>query len=982
MSNTENILLLTDVPPCENYSGGAFLNQLSSMLIEEKISLFGYFMPPGGLNIVFNQFVKNKIECKFASYLNDTYNDEKTKNDYLKKLNAVIDDCVGFINENKITKIWCYVQCENILRLLEGVYEKTKISYVIQIMDPIDWHIKARGFDIERKKDILILFNNAVNKSSFCLTASDNMNSIYKKIYKVPCEYITVSHKPIDTKKEKYIDKDSLIISFAGQVYCVEETKNLISALEKMNWKYNEKKIILKYYGSFELIKFVQQNNLISKNNIKNIMEMGYIPQQVLNEELNNSHLLYCPYFFSNDEALRKVSEQSFPSKLIAYLNSNTNVLVHGPSYSSPVKFVKKNLCGFTIESNNIEDIVAGLQELFNNIPSIKYINNAKAVFEENFDIKIIKRKFFNALGLKICNDDKTMMILEVNNVDIYGGRFNGYDRIKPINGSTNHVLNQIVTYKFSDNRNVYKYYDNHRIEQQEENYRVFENSILSTHSQFSVIGELLLNSDVFKKSNIVHYHLIHNTKIPLSFLTHLFSLKPTVITIHDTWNFTGRCVYPFECENWKSGCEECNNLTSLFPFKVDNCKYLWKEKEKIAKQWDIDVIVATNFLDDKFVKLSPITKHFENVHLLPFGVDLELFKDNNNKYEIREKLNINKDDIVIFVRSQKGIKCAEEVRQALQILKTDRTITILTCSEIGNFDDLKNKYNIIEFGNITDLKIIEAFNACDFFLMPTKAETFGVMAIEAMACSRAIIVFDNMTLPQVTFAPECGLLVENLNVEKLADAIKYLIDNEDERIRRGKLGRELAEKHYDVRRFNEEVVKIYEKAYERQNYKLNNPNINHLDYDYNVDNINVRKLIYAINKNFKLIFGTEEIIFNFDTSYIDEEFDDNIYDSIDYSDDEVIKFLNYFNNKVYLHYKDMVYYSYSSVCDEDGAVVLVNNSNPAENRNKIYKLYYYLRYDRFRLKEAVKWRLANKPRLYTFAKKSYNTFKRIKYKF
>ena len=82
------------------------------------------------------------------------------------------------------------------------------------------------------------------------------------------------------------------------------------------------------------------------------------------------------------------------------------------------------------------------------------------------------------------------------------------------------------------------------------------------------------------------------------------------------------------------------------------------------------------------------------------------------------------------------------------------------------------------------------------------------------------IIVFNNSALPYVTFAPECGVLVENKNSKKLMEAIKMLIDNPKERERRGKLGRKLAEENYDINTYNEKLISIYEKVYERQKNK------------------------------------------------------------------------------------------------------------------------------------------------------------------
>ena len=95
--------------------------------------------------------------------------------------------------------------------------------------------------------------------------------------------------------------------------------------------------------------------------------------------------------------------------------------------------------------------------------------------------------------------------------------------------------------------------------------------------------------------------------------------------------------------------------------------------------------------------------------------------------------------------------------------------------------DSLKGKYKIIELGNILEDEILLAFNACDIFLMPSKGESFGLMAVEAMASRKPVIIFDNTALPYVTFAPECGVLVKNRDSDDLCLKIKEMIENKEE---------------------------------------------------------------------------------------------------------------------------------------------------------------------------------------------------------
>lgn len=68
--------------------------------------------------------------------------------------------------------------------------------------------------------------------------------------------------------------------------------------------------------------------------------------------------------------------------------------------------------------------------------------------------------------------------------------------------------------------------------------------------------------------------------------------------------------------------------------------------------------------------------------------------------------------------------------------------------------------------------------NAADVFLMPSLEETFGMMAIEALACGTPTVVFEGTSLPEVVDAPRCGISVPRENVEALAAAITAVMGN------------------------------------------------------------------------------------------------------------------------------------------------------------------------------------------------------------
>lgn len=931
----EKILLLTDIPPCTNYTGGIMLSQLVRFLIEEKIDVEYYSIEDPYLNAKIDTTVSDEVKLIRVNRPNEIISKKNTYNNFSKKLKAVIKSVKNYISSNSFSKIWIVIQGEVMTEIAYHIMNDKNYKYIVQIWDPIEWWTKEHKFDKEREKKVLNKHDEVLKNAECCITTSEAMTEYFNKKLGINCIEVMPPLKKVNfvsskTKKEK----DKFVIAMSGQVYSQDELEALFLALDSMSWKIGDKKIYFEHYGSW----YNSQDFINEREKYKDrIICHGFVHQSMLLSYLSNADLLYCPYFFSKDKALKKVSELSFPSKLITYLSLDVPVLMHGPNYASPVKFLEKYNAGYVITSDNPNDIAKKLTNIAS-LNSKEILINARKVFESNFTYEVVKNNFFKALNIGYDNEKK-LHILEVNNVDLSGRRFNGYDLLEEINTTTNNQARQIVVYKSSDNDDVKTFYPNNRGISLDWTLIDNEQKELSVHSQLSLTSNILKNNDYFINADLVHYHLIHNTKLSLYQMIELCSNKPSVFTLHDPWNFTGRCVYPQECEKWKTGCHNCQYLNTLFPFLEDNCHSLWKLKKYVYENLDVDIVVSTKFMKE-MIETSPLTKCFKHVHVIPFGIDLEKFKKKLTKEEARKKLKLPVDDVVIFFRSQMAAKGTEYIVEAMKQLKTNKKITLLSCSEIGNLDSLKDKYNVVDLGNIDNDKMFLAYDACDFFLMPSRGESFGLMAIEAMAFSKTVVVFNNTSLPEVTFAPDCGVLVENKNSKKLMEAIKMLIDNPEECERRGNLGRKLAEENYDIKVYNDRIKKMYNEAYKRQKDKP--VKMKEMKIDYNL--IDVKILAYKLKKIYKNMYHID----------MKDDIFKNIKEislpnyKIDYSNINVQNLIYQFNLNIYKKYLEI----------------------EASKTNKYTKGFFnMLRYDREHLLVAIDNRLKKIPVLYPIIK-------------
>ena len=153
-----------------------------------------------------------------------------------------------------------------------------------------------------------------------------------------------------------------------------------------------------------------------------------------------------------------------------------------------------------------------------------------------------------------------------------------------------------------------------------------------------------------------------------------------------------------------------------------------------------------------------------------------------------------------------------------LKVLQSKKPVVLLTVgySEIPR--EYKEKYETVEIGWINDEKrMAELYCISDILLMPSRAESFGMMAVEAMASGRPVIVMEGTALPDVTFAPDCGICISRENpVQELKMTLERLIQNPDECRIRGDKGRALVEKHYRFEDYVSRHIKLYCELLER----------------------------------------------------------------------------------------------------------------------------------------------------------------------
>jgi len=124
----------------------------------------------------------------------------------------------------------------------------------------------------------------------------------------------------------------------------------------------------------------------------------------------------------------------------------------------------------------------------------------------------------------------------------------------------------------------------------------------------------------------------------------------------------------------------------------------------------------------------------------------------------------------------------------------------------------LRATYQFVELGWTEDQELMAlAHSATDVFLMPSSAEAFGIMAIEAQACGAPVIVAEGTALPETAGAPEACLVVPQGNAEALAAAIARIMDEPELRRSLGEAGLSHVKTRHDFVAHAEAHLDLYE---------------------------------------------------------------------------------------------------------------------------------------------------------------------------
>ena len=118
----------------------------------------------------------------------------------------------------------------------------------------------------------------------------------------------------------------------------------------------------------------------------------------------------------------------------------------------------------------------------------------------------------------------------------------------------------------------------------------------------------------------------------------------------------------------------------------------------------------------------------------------------------------------------------------------------------------------VIFTGELQKMEIAQLLQNCEFFVLPSRSEPFGIVLLEAMTFSKAIIATKVGGIPEFVIDGHNGVLIPPDDSAALAEQILRMINDGEQRSRIGKNGLVAVEEKYDYK----VVIKRYEELFSR----------------------------------------------------------------------------------------------------------------------------------------------------------------------
>ena len=213
--------------------------------------------------------------------------------------------------------------------------------------------------------------------------------------------------------------------------------------------------------------------------------------------------------------------------------------------------------------------------------------------------------------------------------------------------------------------------------------------------------------------------------------------------------------------------------------------------------------------------------KPYENIHVVPNGINVNKFDGKERDWEFRRNYAADNEKIIFFagrIVNEKGIQIL--LNAAPKIIANYNDVKFVIAGRGPCMDELKGLAEYLGISNrvyftgyLNDVQITKMYKAIDIATFPSLYEPFGIVALEGMLSGATTIVSDAGGLNEIISHGIDGLKSYAGNANSLADSILEALYNEDLCKQMAKNAKEKVVKEFNWETISKNTMKVYKET-------------------------------------------------------------------------------------------------------------------------------------------------------------------------
>lgn len=318
-----------------------------------------------------------------------------------------------------------------------------------------------------------------------------------------------------------------------------------------------------------------------------------------------------------------------------------------------------------------------------------------------------------------------------------------------------------------------------------------------------------------------VDFDILHtNVTSGLSLTPHLVKI-PRIVTIHHLAKTVFQITKNSPFQIFEDLAGELGIVARMEKTFIDFDKVEIDRADK--------VIAVSNFVKNSVISTYKVPE--SKVETIYNGVSWKEYLCNQSEIEeVRRTYELSNEPVILYVGRLEKRKNLEFLIKAFKLVveKTKCKLIIAGCGKQLSLKEITfslgiNKHVILT-GFVEDYNLKRLYNVCNVFVLPSRMEGFGLTLLEAMAAAKPVVASNIGGIPELVKNGINGILVNPNNLEELATALMFLLDNSELAKNIGLRNREYVAKNFSWEKTAKMTNELYERILDRNTIKKGVP--------------------------------------------------------------------------------------------------------------------------------------------------------------